>query len=130
MLNYDDPFDFKLIAKKYGNWMIDLASKGKTPEQIRAMVMLREQKRFTKHKYEIGDCVFVISSKCNCYIGIIEAINVDHDEYSIRFEFDDELRTYNGIYRTPVKFIMGKIDPYHGKRGEEVSTEEAGGNMG
>lgn len=132
MLNFDDPFEYKLLAKKYGDLMISLAMSGRNKDQIRRIITQRERQEegrtFSQPIYEVGDYVLMITDSLNPYIGVIRSIhtntvsrNADGDviqcdrEYSIWFEGLPKSSTpaghseYEAI--VPAHYIMCKVDP-------------------
>jgi len=85
---FNDPFTYKLIAKKYSNLMLDLYKKGKTKEQIRRIVAFREEApthgASEPMQYSPGDRVVVIGSNFITYeCTIIEErdSSFDNDNY-------------------------------------------------
>ena len=132
MLNFDDPFEYKLLAKKYGDLIITLASKGRKKEHIRRIITQRERQEegrtFNQPIYEVGDYVLMITDHLNPYVGVVKSIhtnavsrNADGDviscdrEYSILFEGLPKDSTPAGHSEheagIPEHYIMCKVDP-------------------
>jgi hypothetical protein len=112
MLNFDDPFEYKLIAKKHGDLMITLAQKGKSKDQIRRIIIQREQQEegrtFDQPIYEVGDHLLIITADLKPFVGIVHGINVESREYSMSFDGLPETHMKEAI--VPEMYIMCKVD--------------------
>jgi len=107
---FDDPFQYKLIAKKYANLMLDLYKKGKTKEQISRIIANREEAPSHNEEpatFQPGERVVLLSggtngNKISCYQGIVveecPEYNDGHRRYVVRIAFYDNVKNDGSIF--------------------------------